>query len=61
MFGMKKSNYFFQVFWIYSWFFLYLIQLGAGLNSYISQAENFSMIGFIITPEIYLPIIMFMY
>ena len=33
--------------------------IGAGLSSYIEQAQNFSMLDFILTPEIYLPIFSF--
>ena len=33
--------------------------IGAGLNTYVAQAKTFSMIEFIMTPEIYLPILMF--
>ncbi len=59
LFDMKKINYFLASFFglIPSMFILNTI--GAGLNSYIEQAENFSMIDFIFTPEIYLPICMF--
>ena len=39
--------------------FLLLNTIGAGLNSYIEQAETFNMIDLIFTPEIYLPILMF--
>ena len=59
LFGMKKTNYFFSSFLGFIPGFFIFNTIGAGLNSYISQAENFSMIGFIFTPEIYLPIIMF--
>ena len=34
--------------------------IGAGLNSYIEQAEKFSMIELIFTPKIFLPILMFL-
>ena len=56
---MKKTNYFLSSFLGFIPGFFIFNTIGAGLNSYISQAENFSMIGFIFTPEIYLPIIMF--
>ena len=59
LFGMKKTNYFLSSFLGFIPGFFIFNTIGAGLNSYISQAENFSMIGFIFTPEIYLPIIMF--
>ena len=59
LFDMKKINYFLASFFglIPSMFIVNTI--GAGLNSYIEQAENFNMIDFILTPEIYLPICMF--
>jgi len=39
--------------------FFIMNTIGAGLNSYIEQADSFNMIDFILTPEIYLPILMF--
>ena len=33
--------------------------IGAGLNIYVKQEINFSMISLILTKEIYLPILMF--
>ena len=33
--------------------------IGAGLNIYVQEAETFSMIDLIFTPEIYLPIMAF--
>ena len=59
LFGMKKINYFLASFFGFIPGFFILNTIGAGLNSYISQVENFSMIEFILTPEIYLPILMF--
>ena len=56
---MKKINYFLASFFGFIPGFFIINTIGAGLNSYISQAENFSMIEFIFTPEIYLPILMF--
>ena len=59
LFGMKKINYFLaSIFGFIPGFFI-INTIGAGLNTYVSQAENFSMIEFILTPEIYLPILMF--
>ena len=59
LFDMKKNKLFFSKFFglIPSMFIMNTI--GAGLNSYVEQAENFNMIDFILTPEIYLPICMF--
>ena len=60
LFDMKKINYFLASFFglIPSMFIMNTI--GAGLNSYVEQAENFNMIDFILTPEIYLPISAFL-
>ena len=59
LFGMKKTNYFFASFFGFIPGFFIINTIGAGLNNYISEADNFNMINFIFTPEIYLPIIMF--
>jgi len=59
LFGMKKTNYFFASFFGFIPGFFIINTIGAGLNSYILKAENFSMIEFILTPDIYLPILMF--
>ena len=59
LFGMKKTNYFFSSFLGFIPGFFILNTIGAGLNSYVAQAESFSMVDLILTPEIYLPIIMF--
>ena len=56
---MKKINYFFSSFFGFIPGFFVFNTIGAGLNNYIKQAENFSFIDFIFTPEIYLPICMF--
>ncbi len=59
LFGMKKLNYFLaSLFGLIPSFFI-MNTIGSGLNSYIEEAETFSMIDFILTPEIYLPILMF--
>ncbi len=59
LFGMKKLNYFLASFLGFIPGFFIINTIGAGLNSYISQAENFSMFDLILTPEIYIPILMF--
>ena len=59
LFGIEKINYFFSSFFGFIPGFFILNTIGAGLNAYILQAETFSMIQLILTPEIYLPIIMF--
>ena len=59
LFGMKKLNYFLASILGFIPGFFIINTIGAGLNTYISQAENFSMVEFIFTPEIYKPILMF--
>ncbi len=59
LFGMKKINYFLASFFGFIPGFFIFNTIGAGLNSYVSQAQDFSMIDFIFTSEIYLPILMF--
>ena len=59
LFGMKKLNYFLASFLGFIPGFFIINTIGSGLNSYISQAENFSMFDLILTPEIYIPILMF--
>ena len=59
IFGMKKTNYFFSsLLGLMPGFFVFNT-IGAGLNNYIKKAETFNMIELMLTPEVYLPIIMF--
>ena len=60
LFGMKKLNYFLASFLGFIPGFFIINTIGAGLNSYISQAENFSVVELILSPEIYTPILMFL-
>ena len=59
LFGMGKLNYFLSSFFGFIPGFFIFNTIGAGLNSYVEQTENFNMLDFIFTPEIYLPILMF--
>ena len=59
LFGMNKMNYFLSSFFGFIPGFFIFNTIGAGLNSYIAKAENFRMIDFVFTPEIYSPILMF--
>ncbi len=59
LFGMKKLNYFFSSFFGFIPGFFILNTIGAGLNSYVEQSETFNILKFILTPAIYIPIIMF--
>ena len=56
---MKKINYFFSSFFGFIPGFFIFNTIGAGLNTYIEKAENFSFLELILTPEIYFPILMF--
>ena len=60
LFGMKKINYFISSFFGFIPSFFITNTIGAGLNSYIIQAESFSIIELIFTPQILIPIIMFL-
>ena len=59
LFGMKKLNYFFSSFFGFIPGFFIFNTIGAGLNSFVEQSENFNIFDFIQTPDIYLPILMF--
>ena len=59
LFGMKKLNYFFSSFFGFIPGFFVFNTIGAGLNSYVEQSDKFDMFQFILTPGIYLPILMF--
>ena len=59
LFGMNKINYFLSSFFGFIPGFFIFNTIGAGLNSYIAKAENFSIIDLLFTPEIYSPILMF--
>ena len=59
LFGMKKSKYFFSSFFGFIPGFFIFNTIGSGLNSYVAQSEKFEMIDFILSPTIYLPILMF--
>ncbi len=59
LFGMGKMNYFFSSFFGFIPGFFIFNTIGAGINSYVEQSENFNVLDFILTPGIYLPILMF--
>ena len=59
LFEMKKLNYFFSSFFGFIPGFFIFNTIGSGLNSYVAQSEKFDMIDFILSPAIYLPILMF--
>ena len=59
LFDMKKINYFLASFFGFIPSMFIMNTIGAGLNSYVEQAQSFSMIDLILTPEIYFPIMLF--
>ena len=59
LFEMKKRNYFLSSCFGFIPSFFIMNTIGAGLNIYVKQASNFNMINFILSKEIYLPILMF--
>ncbi len=59
IFNIKKINYFFASFFGFVPVFFIMNTIGAGLNTYIAQAENFSMVNLIMSKEILFPIILF--
>ena len=60
LFGMKKLNYFLASFFGFIPGFFIFNTIGAGLNSYVEQSDNFNMFELILTPDIYVPILMFL-
>ena len=59
LFGMKKLNYFFSSILGFIPGFFIFNSIGAGLNSYVEQSEKFNILDFVLSSEIYLPIVMF--
>ena len=59
IFNIKYSNYFFASFLGFIPIFFIWNSIGSGLNNYIKQSDNFSFLSFILTKDIYLPIILF--
>jgi len=59
IFNMKKSNYFFASLLGFVPTFFIMNTLGSGLNKYLKQADNFSIINLILNKEIYLPVSFF--
>jgi uncharacterized membrane protein YdjX (TVP38/TMEM64 family) len=53
LFGMKKINYFLSSFFGFIPGFFIFNTIGAGLNSYVKEAEKFSVLDFLLSPNIY--------
>ncbi len=60
LFNMKKSNYFFSSFFGFIPGVFIFCSVGNGINIFIQQANNFSLLQLITLPEIYQPIFMFL-
>ncbi len=60
LFSMKYTNYFLASFLGFIPGFFIINTIGAGLNTYIEQADNFSLLDLFLTPDIYLPILLFL-
>ena len=59
IFNIKKTSYFFASFFGFIPTFFIMNSIGAGLNEYVKQADNFSIINLFLNKEIYSPIILF--
>ena len=59
LFGMNKTNYFLSSLLGFIPGFFIFNTIGAGLNTYVEQSEVFSMLDLILTPAIYIPILLF--
>ena len=59
LFGMKKRNYFLSSFFGFIPSFFIMNTIGAGLNTFVKQESNFSIINLILSKDIYFPILMF--
>lgn len=60
IFNMKKYNYFFGSLLGFIPSFYILNTIGSGINNFIQQSDNFSLINLISNKEIYLPILFFL-
>tara|TARA_A100001011_G_scaffold385558_1_gene459753 strand:+ start:2551 stop:3273 length:723 start_codon:yes stop_codon:yes gene_type:complete len=60
IFNIKKINYFLASLIGFAPMFFIWNTIGSGLNEYIKQANDFSIINLILNKEIYLPIILFL-
>ena len=59
IFNIKKKELFFCGFLGFVPMFFVWNTIGAGLNEYIKQAQNFNLINLFLNKEIYMPIIFF--
>ena len=60
IFKIKNHNYFFASFFGFIPHFFIWNAIGAGINKFIKEADEFSMFNLIMSKEIYVPILIFM-
>jgi uncharacterized membrane protein YdjX (TVP38/TMEM64 family) len=56
---MKNTNYFFASFLGFIPGFFIWNTIGAGVNTFIKEADEFSIINLILSDEIYIPVLIF--
>ena len=56
---MKNTNYFFSSFLGFIPGFFIWNTVGAGINTFIKEADKFSILNLILSDEIYIPILIF--
>ena len=61
IFKMKKFNYFFASFLGFIPHFFIWNSIGAGINKYVKESDNFSLLNLILSKEIYVPISIFVF
>lgn len=59
IFNIRKTNYFYASLLGFVPSFFIINTIGSGLNQYVKQADNFSIISLLLNSEIYLPMIFF--
>jgi len=60
VFKMKNTNYFFASFLGFIPAFFIWNTIGAGLNTFIKEADEFSILNLILSDEIYIPVLIFL-
>ena len=60
IFKIKNHNYFFASFFGFIPHFFIWNAIGAGINKFVKEADEFSMLNLIMSKEIYVPILIFM-
>ena len=60
IFKIKNHNYFFASFFGFIPHFFIWNAIGAGINKFVKEADEFSMLSLIMSKEIYVPILIFM-